>query len=307
MRNTSAVPQVTYALIAINVIVFLAEGNSLDLTARADQRRLSHKGALLGSNAACYPARASPTGSGGGIITSGFLHENLLHIGFNMYVLYFLGQMLEPAIGRFKFGLLYFVSLLAGSLGALIVSPHALTVGASGADLRADGRRGRGDARPSDPHHAERRRRPDPHQPVISFTLPGISWGGHVGGLIGGAIAAHRPPARQPLPLPGRWPSSPACCSARPASPARSPSRTRACRIRSAAHAARPESVSAAAERAGSSASASPVPRAPAPDAGCAPAARARRSAAGPGARSRRRRSRRRPAPASSPPARARR
>ena len=64
-----------------------------------------------------------------------FLHANLLHIAFNMYVLYVLGQMLEPVLGRFKFALVYLVSLLAGSLGALIVTPHSLTVGASGANL----------------------------------------------------------------------------------------------------------------------------------------------------------------------------
>ncbi len=50
-----------------------------------------------------------------------------------MYVLYVLGVMLEPAIGRVRFGLIYAVSLLTGSLGALLVSPHSLTVGASGA------------------------------------------------------------------------------------------------------------------------------------------------------------------------------
>jgi membrane associated rhomboid family serine protease len=40
-------------------------------------------------------------------VTSGFLHESLLHIGFNMYILYILGLQLEPALGRFKFGLIY--------------------------------------------------------------------------------------------------------------------------------------------------------------------------------------------------------
>ena len=67
------------------------------------------------------------------IVTSGFLHENLIHIGFNMYVLWILGRMLEPAIGRLRFGVIYGVSLLTGSLGALLVTPHSPTVGASGA------------------------------------------------------------------------------------------------------------------------------------------------------------------------------
>ena len=53
---------------------------------------------------------------------SGFLHAGLLHIAFNMYFVYFLGNMLEPAIGKLRFGALYIVSLLGGSLGALLLS-----------------------------------------------------------------------------------------------------------------------------------------------------------------------------------------
>ena len=124
------------------------------------------------------------------LVTSGFLHENLLHIGFNMYVLYILGMMLEPALGRLRFGVIYGVSLLTGSLGALLVSPHVLTVGASGAVFGIMGAAA-----------VEMRARQIPVMQsgvgglilinlVISFTLPGISWGGHIGGLIGGALAA---------------------------------------------------------------------------------------------------------------------
>ena len=47
------------------------------------------------------------------MVTSGFLHENVFHIGFNMYLLYVLGSMLEPALGRLRFGLIYAVSLLS--------------------------------------------------------------------------------------------------------------------------------------------------------------------------------------------------
>ena len=55
-------------------------------------------------------------------MTGGFLHAGLLHIAFNMYFVYFLGNMLEPAIGKLRFGALYIVSLLGGSLGALLLS-----------------------------------------------------------------------------------------------------------------------------------------------------------------------------------------
>ena len=107
-----------------------------------------------------------------------------------MYILYILGSMLEPAMGRLRFGVIYGVSLLTGSLGALIVSPHVATVGASGAVFGIMGAAA-----------VEMRARQIPVMQsgvgglilinlVISFTLPGISWGGHIGGLIGGALAA---------------------------------------------------------------------------------------------------------------------
>jgi membrane associated rhomboid family serine protease len=67
------------------------------------------------------------------MITSGFLHYGIIHVGFNMYLLYMLGQMLEPSIGRVRFVLVYFAGLLGGSAGATILQPDALTAGASGA------------------------------------------------------------------------------------------------------------------------------------------------------------------------------
>jgi membrane associated rhomboid family serine protease len=187
LRNTARHPEVTFALIAINVAAFLAEGNLSIGGQPTDSVYL--KGALLGSLPG-LPGQGVAHGQWWRIITSGFLHENLLHIGFNMYVLYILGQMLEPVLGRFRFGMIYFVSLLAGSLGALIVSPHTLTVGASGAVFGLMGAAA-----------VEMRARQIPIMQsgvgglilinlVISFTLPGISWGGHIGGLIGGTIVA---------------------------------------------------------------------------------------------------------------------
>lgn len=67
------------------------------------------------------------------LLTSGFLQSGLLHIGFNMFALYFLGRLLEPAIGTPRFVALYLASLFAGSFGALLLDPDALTIGASGA------------------------------------------------------------------------------------------------------------------------------------------------------------------------------
>jgi membrane associated rhomboid family serine protease len=179
LRSTTSDPVVTFALIAVNVIVFLAEGQ-FGVGSTSTGSTLYDKFALFG------PAVAN--GDYWRIVTSGFLHAGLLHIGFNMYLLYLLGQMLEPAIGSVRFALIYLVSLLAGSLGALVVSPNAVTVGASGAvfglmgaaavELRARGI--------------------NPFETGIgglilfnlafSFIFSGISIGGHIGGLIGGAV-----------------------------------------------------------------------------------------------------------------------
>jgi membrane associated rhomboid family serine protease len=191
LREMTTVPQVTYALIAINVIAFIAEGSGgFSLTGGASGTVL-REGALLGSSE--LPALAGQGVAHGQwwrLITGGFLHENLLHIGFNMWVLYYLGTILEPALGRLRFALIYAVSLLTGSLGALLVSPHSLTVGASGAVFGLMGAAA-----------VEVRARQIPLMQsgvgglillnlIISFSLPGISWGGHIGGLIGGAVAA---------------------------------------------------------------------------------------------------------------------
>ena len=174
---------VTYALIAINVVVFLAElvsGVSLLGNSFGGSKIIVH-GALYG------PLVAS--GDYWRLVTSGFLHFNLWHIAFNMYALYILGTMLEPAIGHVRFALIYFVSLLAGSFGALFVNPHSITVGASGAVFGLFGAAilemcSRGI---------------DPMSTglplwlginlLFSFTFNGISVGGHIGGLIGGAVA----------------------------------------------------------------------------------------------------------------------
>ena len=114
----------TYALIAINVIAFIAEiGGGASVGAGGGS--VYFDGALNG------PAVAD--GDWYRIVTAGFLHAGLWHIAFNMIALYFIGSLLEPAIGTPRFLAVYFVSLLAGSFGALLLSPDAFTVGASGA------------------------------------------------------------------------------------------------------------------------------------------------------------------------------
>ena len=65
-------------------------------------------------------------------ITGGFLHAQgsfgFIHIAFNMYLLYILGQLLEPSLGKWRFGGIYFASLLTGAFGAiLLVEPEHAT------------------------------------------------------------------------------------------------------------------------------------------------------------------------------------
>lgn len=122
------------------------------------------------------------------LVTSGFMHFGLLHIAFNMYFLYALGQMLEPALGRSKYLLLYFASLLGGSLGVLLIGGVGITAGASGAVFGLLGAATIG----------LWRRGINPFTTgigatlilnlFITFAIPGISIGGHLGGVIAGSI-----------------------------------------------------------------------------------------------------------------------
>jgi membrane associated rhomboid family serine protease len=116
---------VTIVLISINVLVFLY---IVVLTPRS----LGGRATSVHTDLALFgPAVAD--GEWYRLVTSGFLHYGIIHLAFNMYLLYVLGLMLEPAIGRVRFLLVYFAGLLGGSAGALLLSPDSLTAGASGA------------------------------------------------------------------------------------------------------------------------------------------------------------------------------
>ena len=181
-------PIVTNALIALNVAVFFAGmGSGMDT-----KGSMTVDGGLIGfGRLPSGEAIGVAEGEWWRIITSGFLHANLIHLGFNMFVLYQLGNLLEPALGRLRFGLVYVVALVSGGLGVLLVDPNHLTVGASGAVF---GLMGAAVA-------AMRARGIDPFATglggmivlnlLLTFAIPGISIGGHVGGLIGGFICGH--------------------------------------------------------------------------------------------------------------------
>jgi membrane associated rhomboid family serine protease len=124
------------------------------------------------------------------LVTSGFLHASLLHIGFNMLLLYLLGRLLEPALGTPRFLALYFASLLAGSFGALVLQPNTLGIGASGAIFGLAGAtfviaRGRGmDALAGQIGFLIA------FNLFYSFVAPRVSIGAHLGGLVGGIVCA---------------------------------------------------------------------------------------------------------------------
>lgn len=125
------------------------------------------------------------------LVSSGFLHFGLLHIGMNMLLLWQLGQLLEPALGEWKFSLLYFASMFGGAAGALLLTPNGLTGGASGAvfGLMAAAAVGL------------QQRGINPMRTgigttlilnlLITFMIPGISIGGHVGGALAGAVVGY--------------------------------------------------------------------------------------------------------------------
>lgn len=196
----SGEPVVTQAIIAICIVLFVA-GGSFGLSSGTNASWIDQHGVLYGYGIQQHEYWR--------LVTGGFLHAGLLHVGFNMLLLWMLGSDLEPRLGSGRFGLVYLTALLGGSFGALVQTQGA-TVGASGAvfglmaflavEMRRQGL--------------------NPFRSQIGILLlvnlalslgPGVSWGGHVGGIVFGALAAvalHEGSRRGP-----RW-LGPALCGA---------------------------------------------------------------------------------------------
>jgi membrane associated rhomboid family serine protease len=179
-RSTAA--PASYVLIGANVLAFLAEiaGGTGGFDA---------SGSVV--NDFGLQGNAVADGEWYRILTGGFLHAGPVHLLFNMFALYVLGTLLEPAIGTPRFVALYFASLLAGALGALALSdPGDNTVGASGAIFGLFGAafviaRGRGlDSIAGEIGLLLL------INLALTFGIPGISIGGHLGGLAGGVICS---------------------------------------------------------------------------------------------------------------------
>jgi membrane associated rhomboid family serine protease len=125
------------------------------------------------------------------IVTSGFLHFGVLHVAMNMYILFQLGRTFEEQIGRPRFAAMYFAAMAGGAAGALLLEPYGLTGGASGAVFGLAGAavvalKSRGVP------FAQTQWGPMlAINLVLTFTIPGISKGGHLGGLLFGGIAGY--------------------------------------------------------------------------------------------------------------------
>ena len=187
----SYTPLVTYAIIAVCAILFavdvvLSGGRSL-------------QGGLFGSAGPLAEqhlinAFAVRDGQWWRIFTSAFFHLGPLHLAFNMYVLYLYGSLAERMYGRVEFAAIYLLCAAGGSVLTILVDPMQFAAGASGAIFGVIGllfvvsRR----------HHAVLGREGRSMVAGIgsylvfllffTFLVPNISWTGHLGGLIVGAI-----------------------------------------------------------------------------------------------------------------------
>jgi membrane associated rhomboid family serine protease len=175
-------PRVTMAIIVACVILFLSSGGSIGLSSTGGGWMFTHlalAGPFIHVEHEYYR-----------LVTSGFLHSGIFHIGFNMYLLWILGQQLERALGPTRFGTIYFTALLWGSFGALVQTTESYVVGASGAVFGLMGAL----------VVVQWRRGYDAFggglggliliNLVLSFVISNVAFGGHIGGLVGGALAA---------------------------------------------------------------------------------------------------------------------
>jgi len=188
-RSTSRNPTiVTMTLIGINVGIYLLQlaggapvsgnGGWIFEHGALAMRRIASDGQIVGL----------AEGEWWRLLTAAFLHYGPIHLGLNMLALWWIGRPLESYLGSLRYLLLYLVSGLAGSAGALLATPNGVTVGASGAIFGILGaaivleRQGTyvlgGAALPLLIVNL-----------AFTFAVPGISIGGHLGGAIGGALA----------------------------------------------------------------------------------------------------------------------
>jgi membrane associated rhomboid family serine protease len=179
---------VTKVLIGINVALFLAEllFGAVGAMGGGSTRMLVDMGALV-------PAYVAVKHEYWRLFTAMWLHGGLLHVAFNMYALYIGGSYLEMIAGKGKYLAIYLIAGVAGNVAVyLLAAPVSVTIGASTAIFGIFG------ALFTYSLHNRESAVGRALQSmgtvilinlVITFVVPGISWQGHVGGLIGGVLA----------------------------------------------------------------------------------------------------------------------
>jgi membrane associated rhomboid family serine protease len=181
---------VTKLLIAVNVLAFVYE------VARVGPALLMGGGSLQGlvDAGALVPVLVRENGEYWRLVTGGFLHGSVLHIGVNMYSLYVLGRFIEAVAGPSRMAVVYAVSLVASGLAVVYFGGASeVTVGASGAIFGLFGalfavgfKLGRAGIRLVQANVGILAL-----NLIITFTVPGISRWGHVGGLVVGFLVAY--------------------------------------------------------------------------------------------------------------------
>ena len=179
---------VTKVLIGINVALFLGEVvlGAVGIMGGGSTQVLVDMGALV-------PAYVAVKNEYWRLFTAMFLHGGLLHIAFNMYALYIGGSYLEMIAGKGKYLAIYLVAGVAGNVAVYVLAaPFSVTIGASTAIFgifgalfiysvhNRDSAVGRALSSMGTVILINL---------VITFLVPGISWQGHIGGLIGGVLA----------------------------------------------------------------------------------------------------------------------
>lgn len=173
MSPRSGAPVVTYSIMALCVVIWLAQVTL---------------GGIVTGYLAYYPplTAAEPWR----MLTVAFVHSTSspIHLLFNMYALWLFGRLLEPMLGRWRFLALYLIAGFGGSVAVLLLAPMSIVVGASGAVFGLFGA-----------FFIIQRRLGSRSMTlivviginlVIGFVIPGISWQGHFGGLIAGCLVA---------------------------------------------------------------------------------------------------------------------
>ncbi|PXY31727.1 rhomboid family intramembrane serine protease [Prauserella muralis] len=172
---------VTPALIAVNVLVYV-------VTAVQARSPMNNDSSQLFADGVLWPAGIVVRDEWWRLVTSGFLHYGLIHIGMNMLALWILGRDLEILLGKVRFLAVYAVSLLGGAAAVFVFEDiRTGTAGASGAIYGLMGAL----------LVAVLRLRLNPGAAIgiivlnliLSVSIPGISLLGHLGGLVVGALA----------------------------------------------------------------------------------------------------------------------